>query len=282
LAELRDKVPISLSKLVQQMLAKDSQDRLANAAEVAARLAPLCAGSDLRGIVAEAAKGRSPGGATTITPLSPPRKHAHRWRLLATIAVVALIGIAFWQWSTLPNKASLSTSSGNQPASPGLIPAGQPTIEPQDWIVDDSDPAFQVSGTEKGWRTSELAVGYDNNHHYNSQGASEAVWRIADLPTGRYSVYATWPALDPEQLARRVVYRLYDGPVETSTVTLSQKTLPSDVQFAGCGWRLLSTINIQRGSLAVKVDARDSRGPGTSRADAIRILRLDEGTDDRP
>jgi serine/threonine protein kinase len=130
--EHRPDVPESLNRIVERMLAKEPDDRVETAAEVAEALADFVTGSDLAGLLGSAI-GRP--ATKRISAIETPRtsqlpKSRPIW-LLGTACVVALVGALFWLTRGPTDRTDVPSPAGT-PAPPAV---GQETQELPGWIV---------------------------------------------------------------------------------------------------------------------------------------------------
>jgi hypothetical protein len=132
-------------------------------------------------------------------------------------------------------------------------------------LLDNGQPGYTETGS--GWAS--YAAGYGNSLRYHAagSGADTAVWQATGLPTGYYTVQATWNASSNH--ASNAPYAIYDGTTLLGTVTVDQRPAPSGTTtLGGVVFQDLATVYIASGT--VRVVLADNTD-GYVVADAVRL-----------
>ncbi len=140
-------------------------------------------------------------------------------------------------------------------------------------ILDDADETFAA-----GLHTKKLSHGYGKGgQRFFSKHVREdtppAVWKLPNLPPGRYRLLATW--FDYQTHCPEATYRLAAGEKTLLTGTVDQTAPPAGRRFEGVRWQALGEVRHAGGPVAVYVNA----GANTEShvvADAVRLQAIDE------
>ena len=132
-------------------------------------------------------------------------------------------------------------------------------------IVDDAGNAFGVASAQDAWTTITQATGqhYGNSYRYNrlrGTGQDVATWYFAVPLSGRFAVYAWWPASKLRPVDVPYTIQHLNG---VNTVKVNQR-------INGGKWNLLGTYTFVSGG-TVKVTDAASSGRDIA-ADAIRLV----------
>lgn len=152
-------------------------------------------------------------------------------------------------------------------ATPTFIPTATPTPNPNELIIDDTDPGFSTSYAQDAWQAYVETNGehYGDSHYYNTQiggGEDTATWSFDVPQAGRYNVYAWW---------WEGSWRPTDVPYTVNHLNGST-TVRVNQQADGGQWNLLGTFDFQdQGSVTVFDDA--SSGDDVV-ADAVRVVHV--------
>lgn len=120
-------------------------------------------------------------------------------------------------------------------------------------VVDDGAAGHRENGR---WLGSSV-TGWDGGRtRYTGTAADTAVWR-AELPDGLYEVAAYVPA--------------HENSTAAASYAVGERTTGVDQRSAGGTWAALGRHRPEAGALAVRLTA----GPGFTRADAVRFIRVD-------
>jgi serine/threonine protein kinase len=245
LVNLRPEVPAELDRIVSRMLARDPEQRYANAAEVL---------DDLR-----TSLGLPTTGTLSYPAAGPPRRRISRSTLtglaLAMIIVVAA-GLLLWREGRpepplQPGQIVQLTDFQGRETSPSLSPDGtvvvysrsvegnsdifwqrvedgQPMNLTKDSGADDTQPAFSPDGQQIAFRSER-----DGGGIFLMGATGESVRRLTDFgfnpawsPDGREIVVATEGAFDPTaRYSRSQIFR-----IDVATGTRRSLAVPDGVQ----------------------------------------------------
>jgi len=147
------------------------------------------------------------------------------------------------------------------------------TDQSQDFtqLIDNSDSGFSHTGFNYQ-SNSQVSEAYAGNNHTLRGSEGTAQWSFKDLPTGQYTVSATW------HHKYNNAYNAIDAPftitsgsgVMLDEVFVNQRQSPSDFTLGDTTWNTLSTVDVVDGQLVVSLGA----GSNTSLysvADAIHL-----------
>jgi hypothetical protein len=132
-------------------------------------------------------------------------------------------------------------------------------------LLDNGTPGYSESGS--AW--VDYSVGYNGGLRFHAPGggADTAGWQAAGLPTGNYTVQATWNASSNH--ADNATYYIYDGATLLQTVTVNQQTAPSGTTtVGGVAFQNLATVHVASGTLRVVLS---DNADGYVVADAILV-----------
>src|SRR5262249_4789184 len=94
-----------------------------------------------------------------------------------------------------------------------------------------------------------------------------ASWQVTGLPSGSYTVQATWNASSNHP--SNAPYAIYDGTTLVRTVFVDQRPAPSGVVVGGVAFQDLGTVQVTSGTLRVVLS---DAGDGYVVADAVRVV----------
>ena len=80
-----------------------------------------------------------------------------------------------------------------------------------------------------------------------------AMWKVDQLPAGRYRVMATWRGY--HEHCRRAVYRVTAEGKVLATGTVDQSVDPQGLQFEGAVWQEIGVIRHAGGPATIEVTA---------------------------
>jgi hypothetical protein len=103
--------------------------------------------------------------------------------------------------------------------------------------------------------------------------APPAVWKVADLPAGRYRVLATW--FGQRAHCPQAVYRLRRGDKVLVAGTVDQTAGPEGRRFEGVRWQEIGVIEANGGAIEVQVTA-SPEAEGKVVADGVWLRPVDE------
>jgi hypothetical protein len=131
-----------------------------------------------------------------------------------------------------------------------------------DYVIVDDPQATYVGN----W-TSYVGAGYDNNQHYTSagNGSATATYTFSNLPTGAYSVYASWPAAGNH--GTNVPYSFYDGANVAGSTLVNKAVAPTGTTISG--FQRLAVVNASSGGVQVVISNNTNN---FAIADAIELV----------
>ncbi|MGF1527559.1 MAG: PKD domain-containing protein, partial [Candidatus Competibacterales bacterium] len=128
-------------------------------------------------------------------------------------------------------------------------------------ILDNSDPAFAVTGT---WAVSNQRPGFigaDYREHGADASGDTATWALASVPAGRYTLYARWPSWQGGDSRSSVAPYRVEHLAGTTEVILNQR---EGQEF----WQPLGVFDLDAASQVVLTAVPD----GTLIADALQLV----------
>src|SRR5262249_44421043 len=133
-------------------------------------------------------------------------------------------------------------------------------------LLDNGQPGYVESGSS-AW--VDYAAGYNGGLRYHAPGggADTAGWMATGLPSGSYTVQATWNGSSNH--ASNAPYSIYDGNTLLQTVLVDQRPGPSGTTVGGSAFQNLATVQITSGTLRVVVS---DNVDGYVVADAVRLV----------
>ena len=133
---------------------------------------------------------------------------------------------------------------------------------PSEYIVDNADSGFAVTGT---WSTSAQSgcYGVDSLVHIGNAGLDKATWTLNLVSSGHYDVYAWWVAASNRATAAPYDIHYLTG---TTRVTVDQTT-------GGSAWNLLGSFDFAAGGNPAVELTDDVPSDKYVSADAVRLVR---------
>src|SRR5207249_7642196 len=134
-------------------------------------------------------------------------------------------------------------------------------------VVDDG--AF--GNTLVGSWSHVTTAGYAGDLHTAAAGAGGIVstWTFTGLPSGQYSVQATWN--NGSAHASNAPFTLYADNLAVGTAQMNQKLAPRGWWHGARFWGSLGSVSVTGGNLVVKLT---NAANGQVVADAVRIERV--------
>ena len=145
-------------------------------------------------------------------------------------------------------------------------------------VVDDRDEAYQETQKEnlkpyEGWQAgSDINVqrlAYGHSYRVNNKGSMTASWTFADLPSGDYEVFMTWP---PGPQFKAVAYGGLRGSPGSSQPShrheYPPRRTPRAQKYDAADWAFLDSLRTDSGEIRVVLDTRISKGGGVA-CDAV-------------
>lgn len=130
-------------------------------------------------------------------------------------------------------------------------------------IVDDTDFSsishHQGPADAYGWTSWSHTSAYNNSGYYHrSTGnlGSYFEFNLTGLTPGEYEVYTTYPTFSV--LGTAIIHEIRDGGTVVATKSVDQTTTPSHLDHAGRMWEKLGFVQIDSGTLSVRIQD----GPG--------------------
>ncbi len=134
-----------------------------------------------------------------------------------------------------------------------------------DWILDDGEPGFEVTG--ENWETSTWGANYGPTKHYSApgDGTTEASWTIRQAPPGVYTL-RFW--VNRSSYASGAYYTVHhDEAGDDGEVVVASQ------HFVDTGWHEIGTFAFTGGEIRVVLSDQFDGPGGFVVADALRITK---------
>jgi hypothetical protein len=164
----------------------------------------------------------------------------------------------------------LGASASLVQTDPGPLPT------PQVLLTDDED-AVNYTDLGGGWTREENPLAFRAVHRRHPPPdpptlpeEDHAIWQVADIAPGWYSIQATWQEASDQATDARYVF--YDGGTLLGEATVSQQVAPVGTAYEGKTWQTLTTQYLRNGTAKVQLNGQAT---GFVVADAVRIVLVE-------
>ena len=166
---LRPDIPAELVAVLKRMMAKDPADRFQVPAEVAAAVAPFCAGANLGGLFAQNDKARPSGPNIAGAPPTPRgRSRDLRWLISRRVLVAAALGLAILatvavSWNRMHAPQSPEAKDLERAPQTANIEPPKPVAQPPEVTVRQSILFVRRNGNDDNIEKLTLTDRHDEN-----------------------------------------------------------------------------------------------------------------------